>query len=136
MDEKPGFTPVVSSARNILLVEPDPLWGLAVQQSLVRQGYNVDRTPTPVAAVGILHRRTYDLFILSTAVDAMALESMVREIRARYFRPRLVLVLPARDEDRSEPWRVERATVLRRPCPLEKIASAVRFHLDSLAEGA
>ena len=55
-----------------------------------------------------------------------AQDSLMREVRTRYFRTRVVLIVPVNAPTRGETWRFLRELViLNRPCSLQKVLDAV-----------
>ena len=115
-----------AKVRSVLVVDPDPMWGPAAARVLQTQGWSCFLERKPRDATYRLHRRSYDAFVISAKIGNSVVDSLIRDIRTRYFRTRVVLILPDIKATLSETWRFFRGlVVLQRPCSLEKIFNAV-----------
>ena len=115
-----------SKVRSVLVVDPDPMWGPAAARVLQSEGWSCFLERKPNDALFRLHQRIYDAFVLSAKIGNELVDSFMRDIRTRYFRTRVVLILPMNAPSRGETWRFFRGlVVLRRPCSLQKVFNAV-----------
>ena len=112
--------------RNILVAEPDASWMTTVTRVMRQDGWVCFPAASPEQATQKLHERTYDAFLFSSELGTSTVDGLMRDVRARYFRARVVLMLPAHAVTRGESWRFMRDLVLlQRPCSPNRIIAAV-----------
>lgn len=90
--------------KDVLLVEEDETWALALKDALSAGGYRVNLALGLPEAVAALRRKSPELLLVSALLGEQASESLLRELEGRRVPPPVLLVGTRRGESRWEAW--------------------------------
>lgn len=121
--------------KEILVVEEDETWALALRDALCEGGYRVTLVLSSQHAASAVRQKQPDLLLVSALLGNEASEFLLREIESLRVPPPLLLVGARRGETRWEPWKsLPYATEVRQPFQLVDVLEAARAVLGSAWE--
>jgi DNA-binding response OmpR family regulator len=121
--------------KEILLVEEDETWALALKDALSEGGFRVNLALSPSEAVRSLRRKSPDLVAVSALLGDEASELLLHELECLKLPPPVLLVGPRAGEKRWENWKaLPVLSSVGQPFDLADVRQAARAILGSAWE--
>ena len=113
--------------KEIVVVETDETWALALRDALVEDGYRVSPVLGIYEAARRIRRNPGDLFLVSALLGEQESETLLRELESARVSPRVLLVGSRTAEARWAAWSsLPYMSVVGQPFTLEDVRSAAR----------